>query len=568
VEEIAHHKTEHLGHLGLVAAMIKRLKIVDKINSRLPLDKKKGGKVSHGHRAAAMILNGLGYLTRTLYLSPHFFDGKPLELLLGADIHYEDLNDDMLGRHLDAIASYGTTKLFSEIAFEIASENDLLGKSYHLDTTTLKLYGDYEEYPDALPLPLLGYSKDHRSDLKQVTLSLTQTGEANIPLWMESLDGNASDKKSFHETVEAVKRFQKSLAQSPDDLFFVVDAAFYTPEKLAQLSQVKWITRVPLTLNEAKAFVQTPGDDDNWNKVDEHNKTYAMTTTVSGMAQRWVLVDSAKGRKRALKTLYSKLDKAFEAHHKALWHICNGIYACAQDAHEVMKKFEKRLKFMQLEYQILPVYKYSGKGRPKAGTSPDYAGYRCEATLAFDLSKINLARERAGRFILATNALDKQLITDGEILTQYKAQTHVEGGFRFLKSDEFELNHVFLKNPNRIGALMMIMTLCLLVYNFAQHQIRVALDKQDNVLPNQLGKPIKNPTLRWLFQLLSKISVICLYDPAEQQWHRYISNIKTIHKVILFHFGTEAMALYGIPPDSPLPLYDKNQKTLIQWCEM
>jgi transposase len=29
-------------------------------------------------------------------------------------------------------------------------------------------------------------------------LSLTQGGVANIPLWMEALDGNSSDKSSFH----------------------------------------------------------------------------------------------------------------------------------------------------------------------------------------------------------------------------------------------------------------------------------------------------------------------------------------------------------------------------------
>ena len=120
--------------------------LIDKINQRLPLNIQKGGIVSHGHRCAAMLINGLGYTTRTLYLSSHFFEDKPLSRLLEIAIEPESLNDDMLGRHLDAIARYGTTKLFSEIAFEIWQEQKLLGNSYHLDTTTLSLYGDYANY--------------------------------------------------------------------------------------------------------------------------------------------------------------------------------------------------------------------------------------------------------------------------------------------------------------------------------------------------------------------------------------------------------------------------------------
>ena len=126
----------------------------------------------------------------------------------------------------------------------------------------------------------------------------------------------------------------------------------------------------------------------------------------------------------------------------------------------------------------------------------------------------------------------------------------------------------FLKTPKRIGALMMIMTLCLVVYNFAQYQMRQALDDQDTVLPNQLGKPVKNPTLRWIFQLLSHISVICIWDENAQIWRKKVANIKKIHHVILYHFGSNTLKRYGLPIDMALPIYDKNQKTLKKWCGM
>lgn len=567
-EEFELVKTEHLGHLGLVASTIKELGLIEKINHRLPLDKSKGGKISHGHRAASMILNGLGYINRTLYLSPHFFEDKPLDLLLGIDITSNDLNDDMLGRHLDEIVNYGTTKLFGEIAFEICLEQNLLGKSYHLDTTTLTLYGEYENYPEASPLPSLGYSKDHRPDLKQVTLSLTQAGAANIPIWMEALNGNASDKITFQETVKLIENFHEQLKSAPDHLLFVVDAMFYTPDKLAELSRVKWVTRVPATYQEAKQLLAMPTKELKWQSLETGYEISAMQTELGGFKQRWVLVQSEQAKKRELKTFYKRLEKESEKQQKALWHLSKQTFACQADAMKALKAIEKKLSYHMTYYEVIPVMKYSSKGRPKKDERPVCIGYQCQGSLASDLGRINHAIDCLGRFILATNELDEKLMSDEDILFEYKAQTQIEAGFRFIKQDRFELNHIFLKNPARIGALMMIMTLCLVVYNFAQYRFRQMVEDKDTVIPNQLGKPIKNPTLRWIFQLMSSISVLCLWDENKQIWVKKVCNVKKLHKVIAFHFGCDAKKIYGIPINEPLPIYDKNQKPLLKWCGM
>jgi transposase len=114
---------------------------VDKINQRLPTTDK--ANVTMGQRVLAMILNGLGFTNDRLYLVPRFFQNKPVDRLIGPGIESEHLNDDALGRCLDAIATYGTTRLFFDMAFEIGTEQGLLGKSSHLDTTSLTLQGNY-----------------------------------------------------------------------------------------------------------------------------------------------------------------------------------------------------------------------------------------------------------------------------------------------------------------------------------------------------------------------------------------------------------------------------------------
>ena len=562
------YKTQQLGHLGLISATIKQLGLIDKINQRLPLDFDKGGKISHGHRSAAMLLNGLGYTNRTLYLSPHFFEDKPLDLLLGINATHEDLNDDMLGRHLDAIAAYGPTQLFSEIMYEVCTEQDLWRGNYHLDSTSLSLYGDYEAYPDASPLPAFGYSKDHRPDLKQITVTLTQVSEAHLPIWFEANEGNYSDKKGFQETVKVLKAFHASLEAVPDNIPFVVDAAFYTPESLRDLDNVIWLTRVPSNYRLARQWLTKPDKSISWEDADEHNKLYSFKVNHEGIAQRWTLVDSAKGRAKSTATFLKRLNKTYEKESKQLWHICNEVFACTQDAEQAMLKFGKKLKWHQLHYDIVPILKHQGRGRPKPGAQMHCVGYQCHAALASDIEKINTETERLGRFILATNQLDEEKISAQEMLSQYKSQTHIERGFGFLKADEFELDHIYLKNPNRIGALMMLMTLCLVVYNFAQYRLRQTLAHEDTVVPNQLGKPIKKPTLRWIFQLMSSITVLCLWDGKTESWVKKTCNLKTIHRVILYHYGPQAMQLYGLHMTDSPPEYDKNQKSLTEWCEM
>jgi transposase len=139
-----------------------------------------------------MILNGLGFTNRLLYLTPQFFESKSMSALFEEEINASDLNEHSLGKAAD----------------EIALEQGLLGIKNHLDTTSFTLHGSYKsDEPSHCVEVTHGFSKDHRPDLKQVMTSLVMNGPANIPLWMELQNGNSSDKTSFHQTnVDKIRR--------------------------------------------------------------------------------------------------------------------------------------------------------------------------------------------------------------------------------------------------------------------------------------------------------------------------------------------------------------------------
>lgn len=237
-------KTYAMDHHGLVAAVCQDLKIAEKIDDRLKHQDPRR-IVSAGTAAVAMILNGLGFTNRRLYLTPQFFESKPIERLLEGDILPKHLDDHALGKALDEISAYGSSQLFGEVAFEIAFENNLLGSLAHLDSTSMSVEGEYEQGSEENIIKLTyGHSKDHRPDLKQVVMSLVVSGTGAIPIWMEPQNGNNSDKKSFHETIKKVRAFQKQLKHCPE-FKWVADSALYSADKLLKQTDYLWLSRVP-----------------------------------------------------------------------------------------------------------------------------------------------------------------------------------------------------------------------------------------------------------------------------------------------------------------------------------
>jgi transposase len=133
----------------------------------------------------------------------------------------------------------------------------------------------------------------------------------------------------------------------------------------------------------------------------------------------------------------------------------------------------------------------------------DSTSFHVDGEYEYNLPEVIFKNQKelsAGRFIIATNFLSDKELSNEKMLSEYKAQQSCERGFSFLKNPLFLADIIFLKSPERIEALAMIMGLCLLVYTLAQREIRAALKSLNYTVKNQLGKAINNPTMRWIFQ--------------------------------------------------------------------
>ena len=92
---------ERLDHLGIVAGVIKDLKIIDLIDERLGIYADES--ISTGETIAGMIINGLGFSNKPMSLTPLFFEHVPLELLFRKGVKADDFNRFKLGRVLERV---------------------------------------------------------------------------------------------------------------------------------------------------------------------------------------------------------------------------------------------------------------------------------------------------------------------------------------------------------------------------------------------------------------------------------------------------------------------------------
>lgn len=525
VSSAPHYESEVLDHLGLVAGMVDELGLVERVDQLLPKPVAQQ-KVSNGQALKAMIINGLGFTQRALYLTPQFFQNKPVERLIGAGVEAEHLNDDLLGRVLDAIEAYGVDNFYSQLSVLAVKKLGLDCRTGHLDSTTFHVDGQYNrDHPPEEDSGVIhitkGYSRDHRPDLNQVALQLICESEAGIPILMKPLSGNSDDKTDFRATVK------QHIAQLRNDVgleYLIADSALYTAETLPELEGLNWITRVPESIKAAQTAIHTHAAA--LMEAPDSLSMQSITSDYAGIPQRWVVVYSPEARERALKTLNRQMLKQSEQESRSFQALCQETFACQADAEKALIKWQKTQKVTVLsEPDFIQEPRFRQRGRPAADAQPDYYLVRINAMIATDVQIYQKRLERKSCFILASNVQDQTLLSNEELLAQYKEQQTVERGFRFLKDPQFMAATLFLKSVKRIMALTAVMTLCLLVYAALQYRIRQALAAEDETFPNQLGKPVSNPTARWIFQCFAGIHVLrinqqqlIVLNMNEQRW--------------------------------------------------
>jgi transposase len=495
---------EHLNHLGIVAEVCREIGVAEWLDQQDPTRQQ---HVSVGTATVAMVLNGLGFSNRQLYLVPQFFADKPIEHLLGPGIHADDLNDDCLGRTLDWLYAHDVTALFAGLALRARRAFGISLHRLHADTTSFSVEGAYDREDEETVIHVTyGYSRDRRADLKQWMLALITSGEG-IPQFLQPLDGNASDKVALLHVIEC---FHAQVHQSDEEAgVYVADSGVYSEANITRLNQagVSWISRVPETSLLAQADVsQQP---EHWQSM--RSGTVSWWTEIHDLPQgreRWLIVRTTEGEERTLATMQRQAVREQTAWEKRWHRLSQQVFACETDAQAAMRHLVDQHPAWLVPYvQVQTITKHAQRGRPAKETSPQTVGWHIQARVVVDPTALKQEALRRAAFIIGTSLLDAQQWSDEAIITLYREQAVVERGFAFLKDPLFLASSVFVKKPQRIMALAFVMVLCLLVYKLAEVRVRQQLAATRQTMPDQLRRPTARPTMRWLFQCFEGVDL-------------------------------------------------------------
>jgi transposase len=534
------HSSKLMQHLGIIAGVCKEVRLAELIDQQIENGDR---KVSVGEAVVAMVLNAMGFTGRPLYLTPRFYESRPVGTLVREGLSSDDFHDYSLGTALDSLYEHGITEVFFSVASQILKAQGIETRFAHLDSTSFSVYGEYndeDEEPEEGVIHITkGYSKDNAPELNQVVAQMISVNKTSLPLWIEALSGNSNDKKAFKETV---KKFQKQFER--DEMpYIVVDSAFYTKENIAGCSEeLRWVSRVPESIKDTKDLYRSLSGE----KMEPIGGGYWYTrlgSEYAGVPQRWLLIFSEKAYEREIKTFERKLEKELEKKGKELKHLRNTAYACAEDAEKAAQAFSRKLKHVRFDYHVYEKPYYEGKGRPKAGSAPSSTSWFIEGSLAYDEQRIEADRLCKGKFIVATNELDEKILSDRQIIEVYKDQNvSVERGFRFLKDPLFYADRLFLKKPERVMSLIMIMTISLLVYSLAERRTRAALKEKGTHIWDQKNRPTDRPTARWVFTIFE--DVLLLYTRSGKGTTVEAMNLRDEHKIILNSLGEHYRKMY------------------------
>ena len=404
----------------------------------------------------------------------------------------------------------------------------------HQDTTTIALYGAYEDAPQPprAPRPTDGHSKDSRDDLTQVLLSLGVSGDGGLPLRLGVRDGNRSDSVATPLAIE------ECLALGLDRVRGIVaDRKAYSRRTLGMCLEhgIGLVTLVPRTCavrQELEAWgrrqpvlplvLEKPGRTKDeaprhWHGQSVMRQVEYSDGQVTQEEVRFIVVHSSQLAHQQIQTYAVAQEKEAQAVADHVKRIQAQWFACLPDVEAAIAAYEGRgpgrrgrrprpWRYHVVRYRIVAETRHTRRarrGRPaKTELPPMESGYRLEV----EVESLPNPEEDNGWTVLATT-VSPAVSPDAEILQAYQEQhTTVEPGCRWIKNPA-AITPVWLEKPERIAALAMLTVVGLLVYSIIQRQVRLYLHTHDQQLPGNKG-PTATPTAAVVLALFAQVALV------------------------------------------------------------
>jgi transposase len=580
------HQISPVAHLPLVLGVVRKLKVAALIETFCPPHP--ANVLSCGRGVEALLLAILdGH--HALYKVGARLEERGMLPLLQPGLTSTALNDYRLGQILDALFSANLNQVFGAVALNALEVYAIPTPWLHQDTTTITLYGAYEEGEQTRPppsqsperpvppRPAYGHSKDGHDDLKQVLLSLGVSSDS-LPLRLGVRDGNTSDST---ETPVAI---EECVALGLDGVRGIVaDSKAYCQRTLGLCleQRVGLITLVPRTCTvrqEVEAWGQQQGALPLLLEKPGRTRQEPPRRWHGHSVARRVPVEYADGRLDVAEIRFLVVHSSQLAHQTAVayaaaqakeaeriaehvQHVEARWFACAADAEEAIADYEGRgqgrrgrkphpWRYHALHYRVEAVSvpkKRTRRGRPPKTEMPQVeVRYR----LSVSSEALVPSEDVHGWTVLATT-LRPEECTDTELLQAYQEQhITVEPGFRWIKNPA-AISPVWLEKPERIAALAMLTVVGLLVYAVIQRQVRLYLRDHNRHIPGNKG-PTATPTAAVVFALFTPVTLV--HFAVDNALILQVHGIQDEHRIVCEAVGIDYAWYQGAAAEQNSPL--------------
>jgi transposase len=451
-----------VGPLLVVSHYLRRLGVVDLVDEVAPMRGR--SLLTHGEVVAALVANRL-CAPAPLYDISSWASSAAVAELLGVPAGL--LNDDRLGRALDAIAAK-VKDLRAKLLLKTLDRCKIDATRLHLDLTAVRFAGRYE----SSTLVKKGWAADRT--IKRQVKALQATTKSGVGLYLKPHPGERSELPSFMESIETLA------ASLPPGLVVVADSGLGYVENLCRIDSAKVGFVVPLRADTgwAERFrADVPAGLAALRRLDycsqrEQRLPENARTAWKGLLKPFPVVD-AEAVRHHLRVAYiwsseeessvkDARERAIQKAEQALGRVANGL---GGRYYKTKKQVDDRVAVILTDNVSPLIEVHTGQENDKP-------------TITWERNHEAITKASAldGLYALATNLADpdQSRLSALEVLKIYKDQWIVEQRNRDSKQT-LHIRPVFLHNDARIEALMAIIGIALLIFGLIEAELRQAL---------------------------------------------------------------------------------------------
>lgn len=481
------------GALPVVAKLAERLGLVEVVDRFCPI--RSVAEYTHGQVVLALVANRLTH-PRPLSSFDGWGDDFAVQETLG--IASCKLNDDRLGRTLDALADH-LAEVCNLVARRAIERFGISIGELHWDLTHLAFTGSYQAQEEEYPQVRKGRTPE-RTIVRQVRTGLFVSEDGAVPLLGESFDGNREDTTSVEPALARLDALREALPEPGLPPLVVGDSKLLSAGNVRAFTSRKLRFVCPHRKDGPMKRRLAALDEDTLAPLAYRPERHKHAgprylaredaLTVGGVELRALYVLSLDDRDAARAQRERQLARAAEEIGK----LNRGVPEKRRTSAEVERRAQTILERRRVESFIRL-------------TLVDEDGYP-QARIERDQPAIDEAERLDGRYCLVSN--DHILDTD-ELFAAYKRQHLIEGRFADFKGP-LAVRPVFLHSNRRIAALVGVISLALLLYGLIERTVRRGIESLRADQQRLLQKRIGRATGRKILDQLRTLTAVRVRD--------------------------------------------------------